>query len=204
LGWLGDNEWAIGIIYLVVGPLIALFGLKFFPIVTAGVTALFVMIMVIYFCMAAGWMAGTGACVAVFIVALNLGIIAGCIIKRYFWLMVGMLGFVGGFFAGGLVYAVIYGCTGWKELWGYWLIGATFAVLGTWASCTMGKTVVLVSTALIGSYLFMRSWTLFFAGHYPSEAEIADADIEEDLAVDPVFWIFIGVFVTCFLGSMCF
>ena len=205
MGWLSENEWAIGMLYLIVGPLVALFGLQFFPLVTAGVTALFVMIVVIYVSMAAGWMASTGATVAICVVAVNLGILGGCVVKRYIWLMVGMLGLVGGFFAGGLIYAIIYGCTGWKEVWGFWLISCSLAVIGSWASCTSGATVVLVSTALIGSYLFMRSWTMFFPGHYPSESAIADGAVEEEeLYVDPVFWAFIGVFLACLLGSTCF
>ena len=98
MGWLSENEWFVGMIYLIVGPLVALFGLQFFPVVTAGVTALFVIVIVIYLSMAAGWMASTGATVAICVVAVNLGVIGGCVVKRYFWLMVGMLGLVGGFF----------------------------------------------------------------------------------------------------------
>lgn len=30
MGWLAENEWALGIIYLFIGPFIALMGLKYF------------------------------------------------------------------------------------------------------------------------------------------------------------------------------
>ena len=200
MGWLSDNEWALGIIYLVVGPFIALFGLKYFHVVTAGITALFIMIVCLYISMSAGWMATTGGTIGVVVVSVNLGIIAGCIVKRYIWLMVGMLGLVGGFFAGSAIFAILYGTTGWREMWGFWLIAISLALIGMWAACTLGQTVVLFSTALIGSYLFMRAWTMFFPEHYPSEADIFSEEAM-DLEVDPIFWVFIGVFLASFVGS---
>jgi len=41
MGWLYDNTWAIGIIYVVFGPLIAFFGGKWFPYITATLVGLF-------------------------------------------------------------------------------------------------------------------------------------------------------------------
>jgi len=74
----------------------------------------------------------------VVLVAINLGLIAGCIVKRYIWLMVGMLGLVAGFFAGATIFSIIYACVGWSAIWGFWVIAITLAAIGTWASCTMG------------------------------------------------------------------
>ena len=204
MGWLEENEWALGVIYLVIGPIIALFGLRFFPLLTSGITGLFIMIITIYVAMAAGWMASTGGCIAVIVVAVNLGIVAGCIVKRYIWLLVGMIGLVAGFFAGSMIYAIIYGTTGWDKIWSYWLIAISLAVIGTWASCTMGKSVVLISTSLIGSYFFTQAWALFFPGHFPTESDIVDQDGDMNLEIDPVFWVFIGVFLSCFVFSLFF
>lgn len=161
------------------------------------------MIVCLYISMSAGWMVSTGGAIGVVVVSVNLGIIAGCIVKRYIWLMVGMLGLVAGFFAGATIFAVIYGTTGWSALWGFWVIAISLAVIGTWAACTMGKTVVLLSTSLIGSYLFMRAWTIFFPKHYPSETDIFSQE-NMNLEVDPIFWVFMGVFLTGFASSVCF
>lgn len=54
--WIDENQWVIGIVYVVAGPLIALFGLKWFPYVTAAIAALFTMVLVTSFSLAMGWM----------------------------------------------------------------------------------------------------------------------------------------------------
>lgn len=113
-------------------------GLRYFHLVAAGITALFVMIICFYTGMSAGWMSSIGGSIAVVLVAINLGLIAGCIVKRYIWLMVGMLGLVAGFFAGATIFSIIYACVGWSAIWGFWVIAITLAAIGTWASCTMG------------------------------------------------------------------
>ena len=57
-------------------------------------------------------------------------------------------------------------------------------------------------TAFVGSYLFMRSWTMFFPGNYPSEAEIIGGDFEIESV--GIFWIYIAVLAVSFIGSAFF
>lgn len=54
--WLYDNEWAIGILYLIIGPILALFGAAWFPYVTAALVAVFTMGLICSLSLAAGWM----------------------------------------------------------------------------------------------------------------------------------------------------
>jgi len=72
--------------------------------------------------------------------------------------------------------------------------------IGCLVSCCFGKALVMVATSGIGSYLFMRSWTLFYPGHYPSEADLMDNT--NDYEYDNIFWVFVGVFVVCWPLSM--
>lgn len=202
MGWLSDNGWAIGIIYLIAGPLIALFGLKWFPYVTASLIAIFVIGLTISLSMAFGWMTSTVGTVITFIVALILGILAGCVVRRNVWIMIGLLGLVAGWFSGTFVNAFIVAVSGWEATWGFWVISILMAVIGCVAACYLGKTVVLLSTSMVGSYLFMRAWTLFFPGHYPSEAEIMDKGTNLDY--DGTFWIFLGLFIVSFIGTTFF
>lgn len=200
--WLSDNMWCIGIMYLIAGPLIALFGTAWFPIVTASLIAIFIIGVITSFSLSMGWMATTGGTVAVMVIALVLGVIAGMLVRRKIWIMVSLLGLIAGFFTGSLIFAMIYGSCGWDAVWGYWVISCTIAIIGLMASFKLGKPVVMTGTSMVGSYLFMRSWTLFFPGHYPSEAEIVD-DYDQ-LEADALFWVFIGVFISCFVGSLIF
>jgi len=202
MGWLSENGWAIGIIYVIAGPIIALFGLKWFPYVTASLIAIFVIGLTVSLSMAFGWMASTVGTVVTFIVALLLGILAGCIIRRNVWIMVGLLGLVAGWFSGTFVNAFIVAVSGWEASWGFWVISVIMAIVGCVTACYLGKTVVLLSTSMVGSYLFMRAWTLFFPGHFPSEAEIMDNKMNLDY--DGTFWIFVGLFVVTFIGTTFF
>lgn len=167
--WLSDNQWAIGVIYVIAGPIIALLGMAWFPYVTASVVGIFVIGIICSLALAFGWMTSTTAGVIIFVVALIVGVLAGILVRRKIWLMVGLLGLIAGFFSGSLVFALIGGMTGWKAAWGYWVISVAMAAIGCLAACYAGKAVVLVGTSLVGSYMFMRAWTLFFPGHYPSE-----------------------------------
>ncbi len=153
-------------------------------------------------CFAFGWMANSTGTIIVLVVAVILGVVAGILIRRNIWIMVSLLGLVGGFFFGSLVFAIIFSFTGWSAVWGFWVISCAMAAIGCVLSCYLGKTVVLLGTSLVGSYLFMRSWTLFFPGNYPSEAEIISGEFE--LSSAGIFWTFIGVFAISFIVSVIF
>jgi hypothetical protein len=202
MGWLSENQWVIGVIYLVFGPVIALFGLQWFPYVTASLVAIFVIGITASLSLAFGWMATTTGTIITCVVALILGVLAGILIRRNIWIMIGLLGLVAGFFSGSLVYALIFSLSGWSSVWGFWLISVLTAAVGCVASCYLGKAIVLLSTSLVGAYLFMRSWTLFFPGNYPSEAELMSEDFELDTTA--IFWVFIGVFILSFITSVIF
>lgn len=169
---------------------------------TASLIGIFIVGVVCSLSLAFGFMTSTAAGVIIFIVALGLGVLAGVLIRRKIWLMVGLLGLIAGFFSGSLFFALLGSMTGLTANWAYWVVSAILGITGCILACFFGKTIVLLSTSLVGSYMFMRSWTLFFPGHYPSEQEIVDdySTIEYDMA----FWIFIGIFIVTFIGSFVF
>ena len=202
MGWLEENEWVVGMIYVVVGPLIALFGGRLFPWVCATLITVFVLGLFVSMSLAFGWMVTTGGTIGCLAAGLVLGLIAGVLLFKNIRLMVTLLGGIGGFFAGAMIFAVIASSSGWNAVWGWWVISIAFALLGLVLSWKMERGIVLFATAFIGSYLFMRSWTLFFPGHYPSEAEIMSNP--EDIEADAIFWVFIGVFAVSFIGSIMF
>ena len=199
-----ENPWCIGIIYVIAGPLIAFFGGKWFPYITASLVGLFVITFVYLLCDSAGWLNSTGAVIGVLCGAFVLGVVAGCIVRRNFKLMLALLGLVAGFFGGSLVFALISGMTGgeWNAIWGYWVIACVCAIIGCIAAIYLGMPVVMISTALVGSYLFMRSWTLFFPGNFPSEQELIDSKGQDALDMGSLFWMYIGIFVVTFVAAL--
>ena len=202
MGWLNDNEWAIGIIYVIAGPLIALFGTAWFPYVVSSLIAIFTIGTVVGISLACGLMTSTTGTVITCVVALLVGILAGVLVRKNIWLMIGLVGMIAGFFSGSIVFALISSMSGWEATWGYWVVAAVMAAVGCTLACYMGKSVVLISTALTGSYLFMRSWTMFFPGNYPSESELAND--YSSLELGAIFWVFIGVWVVTFVMSAIF
>lgn len=203
LGWLYENEWVIGVIYLVFGPLVAIFGAKWFPYITASLVALFAITTICGLSLSFGWMGTVGGSIATVCVALIVGILLGCLIRRHMKWMLGLLGLIGGFFAGSLVFALISSMAGgWNAVWGFWVISVLLAIIGCVLAIKLGMPLVMIATALVGSYLFMRSWTLFFPGNYPSEAELIASKGEDSLDMGGIFWLYIGIFIISFLGSL--
>ena len=204
MGWLYDNTWVIGIIYLVFGPLIAFFGSKLFPYITSTLVGFFVVTILCSISLNAGWMVSMGGSIATICVAVVLGVIAACIVVRYTWLMISLLGMVAGFFGGTFLFALISGMTGgnWNAVWGYWVIAVGCAIVGAVLALYLGLPLVIASTSLVGSYLFMRSWTLFFPGSYPSEEALIASKGQDALEMDTLFWVYVSVFVVTFLVSI--
>lgn len=202
LGYIEEHPWIIATLYLVAGPLIALFGLSWFPYVAAGVVALFVMTLVGSICMAFGWMAGTIGTLICAFVALGLGILAGMLVRRQIWFMMMLLGVVAGFFLGTLVYTLVAAGTGWAPIWAYWTLGAVCGLLGGWLAYSVGKATTLMATSFIGSYLFMRAWTLYFPKHWIDEAAVisGEADFEYTWQIG----VFLGTFAVGLLFSLIF
>lgn len=112
MGWLYENTWCIGIIYLVFGPLIALFGGKWFSYIVATLVALFTITFSCNIALTAGWMVSVGGSISTICVSTVLGVLAGCLVRRNFTVMLTLMGLVAGFFGGTFCFALISGMTG--------------------------------------------------------------------------------------------
>ena len=202
VGWLYENEWVIGVIYLIIGPLVAIFGARWFPYIIASLIAMFVLVLICMLGLSFGWMESVGASIAICLVGLALGIVAGCLVRRNFKVMLGLLGLIAGFFGGTLLYALISGMAGgWNAVWAFWVFACIMAIVGCVLAIYLGMPLVMISTSLVGSYLFMRAWTMFFPGNYPNEHELIE-NKGSDLDMGGIFWVFIGVFIVSFLVSL--
>lgn len=207
--WLADNEWCIGIVYLVAGPLIALFGTAWFPYITAALVAIFTIGFSTFGAMELGWTETVGGSVGVLLGALALGILAGCLVRRSVWLMVGLLGGMAGAYFGGWLCLLIFASAGSPfqmymiAPWLFYLFVIAFGAIGMCIACKKGVPMVMICTAFAGSYLFMRSWTLFFPGTWPSEKEIfgGEADYSD---YGYMIWVYLCIFAASFAGALVF
>ena len=159
------------------------------------------------FCMGLGLCATAGSAIGVFLLLIILASVAALSLRKYAWTMIPILGVIAGFFFGSFLFTVIANSSGWEAEWGYWFLTCFFAVIGCYISWRLDETVVITLTSLVGSYLFMRAWTLFFPGIYPSESKIvssASSDTQGSFEMTGMFWVFVLLWIGGSIFAYCF
>ena len=158
--------------------------------------------------MGLGWTDSTEGACACFFSLIVIAALAAIFVRKSVWAMITMLGLIAGWFFGAFLFTIIATSSGWESEMGYWLLASVFALIGCITACQFGVPVVMTLTSIVGSYLFMRAWTLFYPGHYPNESQIvspASLDKDADLfEMTYMFWVFVSVFLVCFAFSMTF
>lgn len=175
-----DYPWLFGIIMILGGPIVAMYGRRFFPWVVAGVVAVTILLGALIMSSVLGFMesnTGLGVSIGVAILA---SLLAGWFVMKTVWIAVGILGLIGGFFLGSMAYTIFLAALPqFGALWAMITISIICAVLGGFLSFKYSKTVVLVMTSVVGSYAFMRGLSYFFGG-FPSEALILHSLKEQE------------------------
>ena len=166
---MNEQPWILAMIFILGGPIVALKGKPLYSFVVIGIGALFGTIFSIIFLSLFTFMNTTGGMIGCIIVALIVGAIVGYLVKKTIWLGVGVLGVVGGYFLGTLLYSFALALLGWTSLWAMILTSVAFSVGGGYISFKQPKLTILLATSGIGSYAFMRGWSYFFKG-FPSES----------------------------------
>lgn len=169
--WLSDNPYVLGIMLLVVGPMIAMCGKRWFPYIAATMGGMFIGGFFMLVAGAFGWLSSTVWIIVCVLIAVALGVAFGMLLRKVIWFAVGLVGIIGGFFLGSFVYTLILHASGWESYWGYWGVAIGFAVLGGVLSCYFGKNIVLLCTSFFGSYLFVSGLNYILGGS-PGLAEI--------------------------------
>ena len=169
--FINDYPWVLGLIMIVGGPIVALFGRRWFPWVTAGIVTITSLLLCLIFCEITGFMDKPIEIVASVIFSLSLALLSGWFVMKTVWVAIGILGVIGGLFVGEVVYAFLIFELGAHQLWVMVLFCVFCASLGGLLSFYFSKKVVLFATSLIGSYSFMRGWSYFFGG-FPNEEDI--------------------------------
>jgi len=184
------------------GPFVMLYGRRFFPWVTAGVCSLFILLGCLVFCSLVGFMNTNVGLACSIGGSILVGIASGWFVMRTVWIAVGLLGIIGGFFLGSMVYGIILVAFKFEALWAMIGLCVLCAVAGGFLSFKFSKQVVLVCTSLIGSYAFMRGWTYFFGG-FPSETDLMTSMRQQQpIDVTQAFWIYLSLFLLGFGGGM--
>jgi len=102
-----------------------------------------------------------------FVLAVVLGLVAGWLLWSFIIIGFMILGGIAGFFLGALAYNLIF-VTWWPSTWAYAGIVFGIALFGAMCARWFEEDMVILSTALIGSYITIRGISLL-AGGYPDE-----------------------------------
>lgn len=160
--------WMFGLIMILGGPIVALYGRRFFPWVIAGIVSVTLLLGTLVFCSLVGFMETNIGLASSIIASLVVGGLAGWFVMKTVWIAVGILGLIGGFFMGTMIYTIFLAVLHNGALWAMVTFSILCAVLGGFLSFKFSKQVVLFFTSLIGSYSFMRGLSYFFGG-FPDE-----------------------------------
>ena len=201
--WLEDNPWFLATICLIAGAASAFAGRKFFPGVAAFVTFLGTTLGVCVFTSEMGWLdSSSWAKWVVLIVAIIIGVLVAEFVRRTIWFAVGIAGVFGGWCLGMLCFSIMAASTNHAEQWEMITFGVVLAIVGGFLSFKFGKEMIVIITAFLGSYIFMRGWTFIFDG-YPSEHAMWHyMKDDRHIHFSENFWIFIGVWVVTFIVGL--
>lgn len=195
--------WALGLIMILLGPVVGLFGRRFFPWVISGIVAMTLLLAGLIITSILGFMDTTVGLAISVAVSIILGGLAGLLVMKTVWIAVGVLGLVGGFFIGSMIYSIFLAISGFGTWWAALLFSFIGAIIGGFLSFRFSKQVVLVMTSVIGAYAFMRGLS-YFIGGYPSEVVIIEAlkNAQPIPGLTQTFWIYLALFVTGTIGCM--
>jgi len=115
----------------------------------------------------------TAGTVIMILIAVALSVLLFIFLYKTVKLQLFVLGTVGGFFAGTLLYGAILSASGYSEI--IWLKVLTVSItclLGGLAAYWEGEWLILFVTSFVGAYLLMRGFAFYFGG-LPSESAIS-------------------------------
>jgi hypothetical protein len=198
-----NYPWMVGIIMILGGPIVGLYGRRFFPWVIAGIVSVNVLLGTLVFCSVVGFMESTVSLSISIGFAFIVSGLAGWFVMKTVWIAVGILGIIGGFFMGSMIFTIFLAALGFGQLWAMILFSVLCAVGSGFLSFRFSKQVVLFFTSLLGSYAFMRGFTYFFGG-FPGEAEIYQSlRLQQPIVnLTNAFWIYLAMFISGFIGGI--
>lgn len=112
-----EYPWVLGTIFILLGPIVGLLGKRWFPWVVASLAAIMTCCGLLVLFTVFGWMNETVGFWICLPVSFLLAGFVFWLAKKAIWLEVGIIGCLGGWFAGEMVYSLIMAATGFEALW---------------------------------------------------------------------------------------
>ena len=175
-----NNEWLTGIVCIIAGLFIGLFGLRFLRPIAGILIGVAFFVLTIALSSIFELFVTVPGIVLTFVVAVIGAIIVGILTLYFIWLAIGFLGMLGGFFLAQLVYELTLMRFDFSHAWGFLALTVAGVIIGTVLAFKYGREVIVFSTSLVGGLAIMRGTSLFFPNGIPTMAEMVQSIVEEE------------------------
>ena len=195
--WLKENSWTAAIVGIILGAVFATLGKRWFPFIGATLAALGVLFTAVSVSQALQWTDTVLGLMLTLLLSMALAIVIGSLVRRDIWLLVGVTGVLGGFSVGVVIESLLL-AVHFDSFIGYLIIVGLCGFIGGLLSFKFGGKVILFGTSFIGSYMFIRGWSLIFGG-WPSEHEVWTSLREgEEVELEWPFYVYFTIFLVLF------
>ena len=160
-----ENPIIFGIVLIIIGIPIALFGQRWFKYVCSGFGGFSAFIIAAFSAEDLGFMDETSGLWICLVVSVIIGIVIGIILYNFVKIGSVLIGITCGACIGLMLWAFISYWMTEKYIIVSLVSTIVFAVLGAVFGIKYGSKAILYGTSLIGSYTFMRGWSLIFKGY---------------------------------------
>lgn len=204
--WISSQRYIWGAVLIAIGIVVGLFGKPLFKPTICIISTIVIMFILSVLCASifftratptwAGWV--------VFGVSLVIGMLGGLILAKLTRLGVGVLAGWGGFLLGVMMYsAFVYKIDNSNHV-AFWVFNITVAVIFGVISMFLFDYAIIVATAIIGSYGFIRGIS-FYAGGYPDEFDLVNnLEIQNWDAIPSTFYAYFAVWIVLSIACMVF
>ena len=166
-----ESSTSFGISLLLIGSFVSFFGRRLFPYIASTIGGLFILNGIIYGSLAFGLVKDNIMLMIALLFALLAGIGGGIMAHKFIRFGILLTCLVSSFCLGYLLYGIaIYFVTLLQHFYG---IAGVFGALFLIQVCCFvpnGRALLMFGTSSIGSYMFMRGWSMLFK-KYPAEIE---------------------------------
>jgi len=167
--WFAKNGTYFAIAALILGPILAFGGKRFFPYIAATVISLMAFIVTLIVCILFDFFNTTTGLVLSLICALVIAVSVGCCTRRCFWVNVAIMGGIVGITLGFVLYSFLAISFEFHSDLVLWLTCGAFAIICGVFAWYRGERLVVFGTSFLGSYVIMRGIATFYGG-FPSIA----------------------------------
>jgi hypothetical protein len=125
-----------------------------------------------------------------YIASLSIGMFLGFILKRMLKIGASIIGFIGGYLISIPILNLLFGWTDSETFLN--ILSLLTASVCAYLSLRQYDNILIFGTSVLGSYMFVRGFSLFIKDSFPPESEVFERIANGDLP--SIFYVYLAVF----------